>query len=240
MLLEQGAPKPAEALAAAAAAPVSASAPSGGAEAPQLQRESNEDSSSSPKDDRVDAPSGGGSSRKDELAGWLRKQNCAELPLELAELGKSWGVYTEAVASCLYDADVSSKGWIPELESMKADGDLGTFLARVAKQYTLSGDKIEVAQPKQSAATRSSSSLFAGARRRDDKHDGGGGAAATAGAVGGVGPSALVAEAQQRAPYLPLSYTCWPDSLKPLPICDTVEQSNRPDRPGVSCVRCRC
>ena len=179
MLLEQGAPKPAEALAAAAAAPVSASAPSGGAEAPQLQRESNEDSSSSPKDDRVDAPSGGGSSRKDELAGWLRKQNCAELPLELAELGKSWGVYTEAVASCLYDADVSSKGWIPELESMKADGDLGTFLARVAKQYTLSGDKIEVAQPKQ-FATRISS-LFAGARRHD-KHGGDGGTAA--GAVG--------------------------------------------------------
>ena len=225
MLLEQGAPKPAEALAATAAAPVSASAPSGGAEAPQLQRESNEDSSSSPKADRVDAPSGGGSSRKDELAGWLRKQNCAKLPLELAELGKSWGVYTEAVASCLYDADVSSKGWIPELESMKADGDLDTFLARVAKQYTLSGDKIEVAQPKQSA-TRSSS-LFAGARRRD-KHDGGGGAAT--GAVGGVGPSALVAEAQQRAPYLPLSYTFWPDGLKPLPICDTVEQSNRADR----------
>ena len=152
-----------------------ASAPSGGAEARQLQRGLNED-------DRVDAPSGGASSRKEELAGWLRKQNCAVLPLvelELAELGKSWAVYTEAVASCLYDADVSSKGWIPELESMKADGYLDAFLARVAKQYTLSGDKIEVAQPKQ-FATRISS-LFAGARRHD-KHGGDGGTAA--GAVG--------------------------------------------------------
>ena len=74
MLLEQGAPKPAEALAAAAAAPVLASAPSGGAEAPQLQRGLNEDN-------RVDVPSGGASSRKEELAGWLRKQNCAVLLL---------------------------------------------------------------------------------------------------------------------------------------------------------------
>jgi hypothetical protein len=41
---------------------------------------------------------------KQELANWLHRLNCAELPRGLADAGQSWRVYTEAVLSALREA----------------------------------------------------------------------------------------------------------------------------------------